>query len=753
MQQTRGYAELVREAQALADDIQSLSQYIDTQRTAFRKMLKKYRKWTGSGDLQTRMNREIFNQSTSFLSVDIESLMGHWSSAEVKLGALSGRKGLQNASAVTRESSPMPGKSSAASLNEVFNGRFPLAVDAALLSLPLGHAAGRAVYWIHPDNIIAAKVLLLRYMRQQDPGTPTSNEPASRVHCALHDNAQRFVNEQGATTVGQIEEAQGSVASQIALNIIRNGESEAVVVASDLTPVHSTKASRHCQIIRIKQADLTKCPTPSGDRTSTNDRKQPMQAQKSSNQKAVTLVSDFLTQHRDVKPLAEIHSSRTRLIGATNSTEVGTWALLDQEITMTTVSLENRRRNSNDAAADNFTEGPSGKAFPHAVLSIRWEFSRTPEVVRAFDSTHLAERVRGFSLETEAISSICRDINMPKPFWEPILEKDIQKVPPTQVRAPARKNRSGQTTPEGSTPLPISGPSSTEGPSEGPSTSIFSTTQGQSSATSVLDSVPTSPLAGPQERTKLDFKLAGPPKKGKSANAATSIYQPPVQRYWNEFDDGSDADGEDEYAIYVTPDEPMSFPGAETVSKAFSTMYQSLRNGKRRVTSWLPFISTNTDSDEREPLLGGRSRTRSGDDSSESDSSQTAAKRRTRHPSKVFGSTRRAASSSTLRQRKARKSHESAIFRTYLAAFLVADGLLVLSALLQSTGRHKARFEVDAGVIVGVVAALFCGIGGVVLMFTRKEPLPLLHRLAVYLAFAIICAGSGYMLTIVGTTT
>jgi ABC-type cobalamin transport system permease subunit len=107
---------------------------------------------------------------------------------------------------------------------------------------------------------------------------------------------------------------------------------------------------------------------------------------------------------------------------------------------------------------------------------------------------------------------------------------------------------------------------------------------------------------------------------------------------------------------------------------------------------------------------------------------------------------------STLRQSKVRDSRETLVFRTYLAAFLLSYIMLGLSAIIEGTGRHKARIEVDIGVIIGVVIALFCGIGGVGLMVSRREPLSLLHRAAVVLAFCILCAGSGYLLALVGST-
>lgn len=68
-----------------------------------------------------------------------------------------------------------------------------------------------------------------------------------------------------------------------------------------------------------------------------------------------------------------------------------------------------------------------GNVFPYAVLHSRWEFVRTPAVVRAFDASHLVERVSSFTLEGMAIHTVHN--NLPEPGLQALLDKEIQKVP------------------------------------------------------------------------------------------------------------------------------------------------------------------------------------------------------------------------------------------------------------------------------------------------------------------------------------
>lgn len=741
IQQTRKYARLVQDVDAVSEDIQSLSQFANTQRLAFKKILKKYRKWTGSGQLELRLNKEILNQRSSFLSPDLNPFLERLSFVTSTLSAVSKRRSSSNGAMGNGPPSPEP-EATVTQMHDVSLHGSDLDFDVAFSSLPLGNVAGRATYWIHPDNMVEAEVLLLRHLKHR-----VSKPPKKRMHFALFDNLRRYVQEQGTTTVGQTEDVEGSVASNAALNILWSAEPDAIAITSDLSPM-STMPKRHRnQIHPVRRVDLPKCLT--HQISSKEALNAPSKdAKKSPNRKGASALQDFLGQHRDVKPLAEVHLSRSRFVGVCNSKEIGTWAVLDTDITMSPVDTSSVGISSDPGSdAENLIESPESRPFPHAVLQFRWEFSRTPEIVRAFDNTHLAERVRGFTLETDAVYSICSPEGMPKPLWQPLLERDIRKVPPLRSKRSSRKIRSGSAPFEVTAPS-NSGPSSTDGPSD----SVFSSAQHQSSATSMMDSGHNTPSTTPPVTPKVTFENPEPFKKKRHPRKPIYTRQEPAQRYWNEFDDGDEHNEDSGYAIYVTPDEPMIFPGMETVSKAFSAMFVSLGKGKTRIVSWLPLMSHDSQIGERRPLLGSKPPSEDLDDSSDSES---AAGKSTQHTGRRVGNSRvgsRLISASSVKQRRVRKSREQNIFRTYIAAFLVAYGMLVLSTILKTTGRNKKRIEVDAGVIVGIVAALFCGIGGVSLMVSRKEPLSWLHRAAVVLAFCIVCAGSGYLLALVGST-
>lgn len=767
MQYTKRYGKLVHEAEGVGEDIQCLSRYITTQKQAFRKILKKYRKWTGSSGLEFRMNNEAFNHLGSVLNMDLMPLLDRLEGVKSNLAApsLSGHiaKGLlveQDRENPTAP--PQQPKSSASRLHDVFLRLSPLEFDATFSALPLGTAGGRATYWVHQDNLEEVTVLLRRYMKDLKNSNPAfvsrtnsftspptvrrgSTQSAiskDRTHISMLDNLRRFLQAQGAITVGQAEDLAGSVSSMLAMSILCSSEPEAIVVTSDLSPSAASN-QRSMDIAHLKSRDLVKLFESEG-------RHQSRLSQGSNSKPAASDLSlnvhrDWLAKNRDIKPLAEVQCTRSRFAGINNTSEVGTWALMDMDITMSPLcrSTIGDISSANSAAAQNF---------PHTVLEVRWEFSRTPEIVRALDSTYLVERIRGFSLEALAISTICKPSDMPSPMWQPLLERDIRKVPPLQTRTSLRKDPPK---------IASSGPSSTDGPYAG----AFSTGPIQSSATSLRESnrstPPTSPLIPKDKAPAIPHASKTRQPKRKPRHEQQTFH-----RYWNEFDDGDEVPEDERYAIYVSPDENTSFPGAETVSKAFSSMYQSLGRTKRRILSWLPLQSCDRNRDldaeegVRRPLLAapGKDPDQGNEDSSDTDTSNSPAtcSKKTRSTVRLVVPDGQRTSPSPSQSRHSAKRHhvhisrENVVFRTYLGCYAIAFILLIMSAIMKNAGRHKAKVQVDAGAIVGVIAALGSAVIGISLMISREENLSWLHRSLGSGAFVMVCVGSVWLLAVIG---
>ena len=696
--QARKYQKLVKDAESIGDEVEKLSRFASVQKTAFRKILKKYRKWTGSTALQQRLEVEVF--SSGALQVDYahylqrQSAQSYIITTELAGPMLSG----------SRFQSPNRDKPSRDGKNNQSNAKLiaqscdegPLRFDIALSTVPYGEAGGSAYFWIHPDNLEEAETLVLRHMRLLEDHTPVPSmvngkAPDDRQnHLALYDNAQRFAQDTSL-----------HMSSNMALAARWSSEPEAFVTCSSLVP-----KSTNTETVELRRKELTSAL---------------QRLPHSPRAKAQTKIRNYLAEHRDVKPLAECHSARSRYVGVNNTGEIGSWATLDSSIIFAPVKVEK--------LGDLHAEPDTVEAFPHAVLHVRWEFSRMPEIVRTLQSSHLAEAANDFSIEKAAVFTICKDL--PQPAWRQLIGKDIRKVPSSMRKKDATRSKMAAL----STVEVSSGPSSTDGPSD----SVFSAGPGQSSATSMDNS----PIMSQREQSSSQEALAAmshdakPSKKKRARIATPPSPDPPPQRYWNEFDDGdSDTHIEEGYAIYVDPNEP-SFPGAEIVSRVFGSMYDSLSKGSQKIVSWLPIKSKHgqPSSGERTPLLfdGQGSMDADGDSSgSDTDELRLPIPKKPRQrsfahaPSHLpwnIGGKYRPGQPLTKRQR----ALESTLFQFYTGLIALAYLLLIMAGILFSAGRKKKVLEVDAGIVAGVVAAEACAGISIVLICMRRKPLGPVH--------------------------
>lgn len=698
--QARKHQRLVKGEEETGDEIQNLARFATVQKTAFRKILKKYRKWTGSMSLQTRVDIEVF--SSDKLRTDysdyLDQLIIQTTILREELAGpmLKGRTRESSSDRQKRMSDLAVKRSSIAQImHATLCG--PLAFDAAILNVPYGEEAGSAFYWTHPDNLDETRTLLLRHMRDasalsspprigpnESPGSheKSSCQGSSFVHTILFDNTQRF-----------IQDTSSSRPTRIALNAHWSSDPDAAISGAYLYPT-----SAGGSILSIKRKDLPLA----------LQREHPVWKRSGE----VEATRNYLTAHRDVKALAEYSTARSRYIGVTNSADGANWATLDTSIMVAPPDLSrlgNPKQHSR-----------TSDAFPYAVLHIRWESTSQPDVIRVLDESHLVERVRNFTLEDMAVHTVQKEL--PKPTWHSLLGKDIRKVPPVPKRfRPGTANRLRKNHSDVNI---SSGPSSTDGPAG----SVFSATQGQASATSEDFGVSDGMIV--EQSTPAKPKLKGHKRKQRARIRVPERDSLPI-RCWNEFDDGdSDANPEEDYVIYVNPNEP-AFPATETVSKAFRAIHDSLNRGKGRVISWLPLslkLQGKQDS-ARTPLLSGQQNPEGDLESTCSDTDEliTPQPQRTNIAQRAFLHALRSDYRPGQLLSPRQKALERTLFQFYSVLITISFALLLISCNLLSNGRKKASIKVNAGVLVGVITAETCIIISMVLFFMRKQRLSVFH--------------------------
>jgi SPX domain protein involved in polyphosphate accumulation len=366
----------------------------------FRKILKKYKRWTGDEELHRRFNREVTSAESSFYKLDLEDLLEKYIDALDVLRAIFDTSGAANAPGTAQVSSP------ASQIAQAVSGGSEVDFDLALSITPLGSRGSKATYWIHPDQIVEVEVLLLQHMRLR-PGTNTSTPRESRTatpkrslsptntdRCLgnadetgllILDHPELFAIKQNASTIGSSEETAGTLQAKAAGNVRWSSSSDdaAIVVGLDQTQkdFHPAKLKRK-YIAAFLDTD-----TPFDKQHGSGLRGADDSVGNPDSDNGIASTRQWLAEHKDVKPIAGICSKRTRFVSLHNSSAGGMWATLDNDICMKDSVHKNL---SGEAWVDEARS--NSKRFPHAVLEVRREGNHSSTLIQTLDRSYL---VRG----------------------------------------------------------------------------------------------------------------------------------------------------------------------------------------------------------------------------------------------------------------------------------------------------------------------------------------------------------------------
>ncbi|KAF2709315.1 hypothetical protein K504DRAFT_378598 [Pleomassaria siparia CBS 279.74] len=720
------YAKIDADLSKAGEEIRSLSRFRVAQRTGFLKILKKYKRWTRDSELGHRFKEDVCESPSSFFQLDLGHLLDQYIDV---LGVLRTPFDGLDVSGTSNENAKV--SSSASQLSKTLQEDSEVDFDLALSITPLGSRGSKSTYWIHPDHIVEVEVLLLQHMRMyhgpnaknsSSPNDTPSVTPARRKSSATVDkylsnedyvglialdDPESFAIRQNASTVGSSEEAPGVLQAKATGNARWSSSGEAVVVVG-LDSNQGAHASGPPSIAKLKRKRVE---------SFLEGRQDAYQSTDSDEEYAA--VQNWLVSHREVKPIAGVCCKRTRFAGLHNSLSGGMWATLDSEIFMKH-SLHKDLKSTDwlsDARVDSF-------AFPHAVLEVRRENNQSAALIQALDNSHLVERVRGFSLEVHAVWTCCKPMTMSKPFWIPLLDRDIRKLP-APVKRPRRKAASARNSFSLTSP-PMTSTSTTASFTDGQTSSYATRTGGDSSATSVPDLEDPPSLRAFRKKSRKPYSDYLPSIQAEAP--------PERQRYWNEYDDPESED--DGYYIYIDPNDTVKFPGQELIEDWMRKTKTLLGIGS--IPEEGSISSPEYGSSDDETADGSRSRMPRSYGAMES---QRQTSTHEGYFSSLFRSRRDPHRGVQLRRESERErqtllgeleigNHEREMtklrfYSTCLASALVID---IILSTMTATSRRKERGVVDFAIIFGTICNLLLLIVAVLSMRTRQERLGWMHQ-------------------------
>jgi hypothetical protein len=384
---------------------------------AFTKLLKKYKKWTGSDSLEARFKSETLNRPTSFTNVSLNGQFEDWTDILQAIRAARTpnapsslfEQGRSPSSAVrpvgvTRQregSGAVAGK-----LGAAIESASDVDFDAVFADTPIGAAGAKAVYWVHQEQLIELQVLLLQHLRLFIPKPapdPSSSQPQTPIltrrssltrtdgqiqreydyGMIVLDDVEEYARRQSRSTVSDSEDCGGrSFAKPTAIARWTSAD-EAIISLRQL------QQSGDTGVAKVKKKHLGALLNVDGGiepwKTSAPSKMQDGQSRTISGAALSPIEArELLEKDRQIKPLVSVSARRTRFVGLSNSSFAGQWCVLDSQIMINKISSD--QLIGTEWAANLSRDATS---FPYAVLKVREEGKVAGSVIELLDKSHL----------------------------------------------------------------------------------------------------------------------------------------------------------------------------------------------------------------------------------------------------------------------------------------------------------------------------------------------------------------------------
>lgn len=403
-----------------------MSRFIAAQRTAFRKLLKKYKKWSRSTGLDETFGAEVLNRSTSFTKLSLNEQFDTWTEIlqSIRVATKTGTPILSISRKAPPPSTPSPSTEAApkprpessiivTQLNEALSSANDVNFDTAFSETPLGDLGSRAVYWVDQEQLIELQVLLMQHLRLYltkpvlvDSASSLSASPVTTRRSSLstrqdgtgeresdsgiiymddlEDYAQRHVQ----ATVGDSEDALGETQTRPAAAARWTSTMDDATLAFRRYPglgKLGVARVRRKHLGALLDADRDFKPWQRSGSTTPLDGNFASFAQDNT---SPDQARSLLQKRRNLQPLVAVFSRRTRFLGLGNSASIGQWATLDAGVCISKVTKE-------DLGGKDWSANLSRDAtnFPFAVLKIRQEGKFAKNLCDVLDKSHLV----GFS--------------------------------------------------------------------------------------------------------------------------------------------------------------------------------------------------------------------------------------------------------------------------------------------------------------------------------------------------------------------
>ena len=391
-------------------------QFANANRLALQKLLKKYKKWTGSSTLGERFRREILNRNSN-LSSSFEPLFAKYVDTLAAVRApfdtgvdwhteRSSKKDRpkSNGDHLPRSRSPQPSQNtSATQIHDINQKGSHVELDTALATTPLGKNASRAIYWVHPEYVVQLQILLLQSTRirnwtKSPHSTPTANSSTSSPRASVSglandcvntggydagllvcDDLMQFAARQSSEPIGNSETSPRTTAEKAAASIRYSTNNDLLLAVTRAPEAPEKIRKRPYHLARFKRkAARNLFDSSGGDECAvTNASDHPEQSRQ------------WFAKHPQIQPLVHLQYKRSHFVGVRNTETAGLWATLDTDVNMKKSSKDSMSTKDQDSLTFSGGEKNDWEQFPFAILEVRVEGGDAWGLVATLDASHL----------------------------------------------------------------------------------------------------------------------------------------------------------------------------------------------------------------------------------------------------------------------------------------------------------------------------------------------------------------------------
>jgi SPX domain protein involved in polyphosphate accumulation len=276
--------------------------------------------------------------------------------------------------------------------------------DAAFGYTPLGSQGSRAMYLVHPDQLVEVQVLLLQHSRLafRDSSSPSFSAPSSPVRSrhnsigrsedgleriydygfVVIDNAEDFVIRQNSVPLGDTVETYSIPQTSAAAALIwtRNGD-VGMCITENLLLEMEDGLYASCKVQKKHVDKFLDTEEPFNKLPSAADTSKPLST---SSEESIKRCRQWLSNHKYTSPLVCVVSKRNRFVSLQKEKDQGHWCTLDSNIMLKKVST------ADFTDKDwHMTISSGSRSFPYAVLEVRLEGVSEPNLIDILDRSHL----------------------------------------------------------------------------------------------------------------------------------------------------------------------------------------------------------------------------------------------------------------------------------------------------------------------------------------------------------------------------